>query len=89
MKTALDKLDGTELKGRRIKLTEESKLRGRRSQSEIVRFFSPKKIIIIFFYKLSYNVLFTRNLKKLNHQSTPVLVQEFPKAMKTQKKPDN
>merc|ERR1712223_833993 len=33
MKTALDKLDGAELNGRRIKLTEESKLRGRRSRS--------------------------------------------------------
>ncbi len=33
MKTALDKLDGTELNGKRIKLSEESKKRGKRSRS--------------------------------------------------------
>ena len=34
-------------------------------------------------------LFFTRNPKKLNHQGHSVLVQEFPMAMKTMKKPDN
>ena len=34
-------------------------------------------------------LFFTRNPKKLNHQGHSVLVQEFPMAMKTLKKPDN